>query len=463
MELINYLSEAEEYFNLGIRTLQKEDEIRIENYLAANLSKIDFRDGLSWRFREYNYNLAIAFLKKAIALKSDFVEARHQLANLLVACGKYEEALSHYIKVVEQPWFPESALLNLAVTYEKLGERTLSDSLYQQVITLGKFPVSLLAKVFKGNYQEFYELLSNFPKTLSIPKGNQNHINQHFRCNFCGDINFSLFKNNKLVKCNSCGLISVAHIPERTDLELKYNEQYFAPFIEKAEYLLNLWKTYLNREQRIMPTGKQFAIVFNWLASLGFEDYEHNLQLPKRSLDIGCATCGLLAEMIGRGWEAYGVEISHYATAFAKKMGFNVFCGTLEEARYPNEFFDFITITHTLEHLPNPNETLAEVYRITKPKGKLLIRTPNKDSLPVIIAGEEWFSDPDHLYFFGEQTLKKMLEKNGFRIVGEKKYVGIDIETYRNKWDELELNDLIRAKINDLELGDVILVYAEKQ
>ncbi|MDI6784541.1 MAG: class I SAM-dependent methyltransferase, partial [bacterium] len=196
---------------------------------------------------------------------------------------------------------------------------------------------------------------------------------------------------------------------------------------------------------------------------LGLKDYELELGAHRKMLDIGCATCGLMAEMVNRGWNTEGIELTPEIIEFDKKLGFEVVQGPVEQVKYPDAEFGLITITHVIEHLPNPKRTLQEVSRILTPQGKLLIRTPNCESIPQLIAGKEWFSDPDHLFFFGARTLKKILEDTGFRIIGMKNYVGIDMETYSEKWNTLGLNDIIRARFNHCNLGDVALVYAEKR
>ncbi len=169
-----------------------------------------------------------------------------------------------------------------------------------------------------------------------------------------------------------------------------------------------------------------------------------------------------MAEFINRDWAASGIELSPEIIAFDRNLGFEVVQGPVEQVQYPDSSLHLITMTHVIEHLLNPKQTLQEVYRILAPKGKLFIRTPNCESIPRLIAGKEWFSDPDHLSFFGTKTLQKILADTGFRIIGIKNYVGIDMETYSEVWNKLGFNDIIRARINQTNLGDVALVYAEK-
>ena len=56
----------------------------------------------------------------------------------------------------------------------------------------------------------------------------------------------------------------------------------------------------------------------------------------------------------------------------------------LEDAAVPYDsgFFDVVVFTEVLEHLfAPPSEVLAEIHRILKPDGKLIISVPNLASL----------------------------------------------------------------------------------
>src|SRR5208283_5040360 len=141
-------------------------------------------------------------------------------------------------------------------------------------------------------------------------------------------------------------------------------------------------------------------------------------------------------------------------------MGFDVIQGTVENGKFLNGYFDLVTMTHVIEHLPTPVATLKEISRILKPGGFLFIRTPNAESLPRLVTEKKWFEDHDHLFFFGNRSLNSLLNKCNFMELGVKCYVGIDIETYREVWDRYRLNELIRARINQADLGDVILLFA---
>jgi 2-polyprenyl-3-methyl-5-hydroxy-6-metoxy-1,4-benzoquinol methylase len=139
-----------------------------------------------------------------------------------------------------------------------------------------------------------------------------------------------------------------------------------------------------------------------------------------RLLDIGCATGNFLAAMQRYpGWEVYGVEISPFASAYARDvLGLNVHTGTLETAQLPVEDFDVITLWDVIEHMPDPLESLGRMYRLLKPGGMLIMRTPNLNSWDARLFGRYWigYELPRHLYVFSRATLGSMITMAGFMV-----------------------------------------------
>jgi len=116
------------------------------------------------------------------------------------------------------------------------------------------------------------------------------------------------------------------------------------------------------------------------------------------------------------GWEVYGVEVDERACAEAKKRGLDIFHGQLEEAGFPEDYFDLVRMNHILEHLPHPLRSLKEAKRVLREEGKLLIQVPNVESLSAHLFGERWYhlDLPRHLFHFSPHTLRSLLEKASF-------------------------------------------------
>ena len=125
-------------------------------------------------------------------------------------------------------------------------------------------------------------------------------------------------------------------------------------------------------------------------------------------------------------WNLFGVEVNEYAANLAREQGLDVRLGTLEQAHFPNDFFDVVTLWDVLEHLHDPAGCLQEIARILKPDGLLVIRVPNASGLAARMFGRYWagFDAPRHLYVFTPATLAKLLALNHFECVTQDTRLG---------------------------------------
>ena len=139
---------------------------------------------------------------------------------------------------------------------------------------------------------------------------------------------------------------------------------------------------------------------------------------PGKVLDVGCASGFFLEVADAAGWEAYGVELSSFAAELAKRrFGPRVHNGTLEQAGYPEAFFDAVTLFDLLEHVPDPKSFLGEVLRVLRPDGKLLLVMPNVASLSARIMGRHWSHyNAEHLHYFSPATIARLLSGCGFAV-----------------------------------------------
>jgi 2-polyprenyl-3-methyl-5-hydroxy-6-metoxy-1,4-benzoquinol methylase len=140
-----------------------------------------------------------------------------------------------------------------------------------------------------------------------------------------------------------------------------------------------------------------------------------------RLLDVGCSSGAFLASAAAEGLGAEGVEPSPEAAEGARRAGFKVFTGMLQEARFPEASFDALTLIEVLEHLREPLPLLAECRRILRPGGILLATTPNAASWTARAMGSRWevFSLSamgGHVSFFHPDSLKLLASRAGFEL-----------------------------------------------
>lgn len=139
---------------------------------------------------------------------------------------------------------------------------------------------------------------------------------------------------------------------------------------------------------------------------------------PGRLLDVGCAMGHFLGFAKSRGWDVEGVECSAYAARYAEeRLGVKVHpvCA-LKEANLPPDFFHACVLVEVIEHLPDPRETLTEVWRVLQPGGIVYITTPNFACYRSLLLREEWTTviPVGHLYYFDRASLGQLLSSIGF-------------------------------------------------
>jgi len=142
---------------------------------------------------------------------------------------------------------------------------------------------------------------------------------------------------------------------------------------------------------------------------------------PGRVLDVGCGRGFLLQEFRRRGWEVLGTEADNKAAAHAQQvLQLPVKVGALEALDLSAASFDAIVLWHVLEHLADPTTTLAEVHRLLRPGGIVLVGVPNFGSWEARLCRDKWFhlDVPRHLAHFTLASLENALQQAGLRLSG---------------------------------------------
>lgn len=140
-------------------------------------------------------------------------------------------------------------------------------------------------------------------------------------------------------------------------------------------------------------------------------------------LDVGCSFGGFLSVAREQGFDTHGVEVNPDTAAIAQEAGLCVRTGTLDQARFPDERFDVVHLGDVIEHVPAPEELLAEVRRVLRRDGLLVIATPNHAALfpraGLLLQralGVPWShaTPPHHLHQFSTRSLERLLQRVGF-------------------------------------------------
>jgi ubiquinone/menaquinone biosynthesis C-methylase UbiE len=225
---------------------------------------------------------------------------------------------------------------------------------------------------------------------------------EYIRCPLCdGDNTKVLFRRKDLthrvsgiefpvVRCTMCGMVYVNPRPTKEAIHSYYPTEFYE--IMNKETVL---------EQKRSQLEAKFELVKHIDAG--------------KLLDVGCNKGDFLYFMQGKGWFVKGVEFSSKPPNMFRQ---DIFYGELNEANYPDNSFDLVTIWAVLEHVYDPLRTLKEVNRVLLPGGTIVLLVTNFNSLPARFMRHD--DIPRHTTLFSKRTIAEMLMLAGFEV---RKYV----------------------------------------
>lgn len=148
-----------------------------------------------------------------------------------------------------------------------------------------------------------------------------------------------------------------------------------------------------------------------------------------QAIDLG-AGAGELATLLKSQIDK--ITCVDYAKGYVqalRKQGFTAVQADLNQPlQFPSHQFDLVTSLEVIEHLVNHELFLEEINRLLKPKGYLLISTPNIAwwgyRLEAFL-GRPPKKEGYHLRFFTYNTLTELLEQSGFKIINSASHTTI--------------------------------------
>ena len=140
-----------------------------------------------------------------------------------------------------------------------------------------------------------------------------------------------------------------------------------------------------------------------------------------RYLDIGCSDGFTLGVAKKYGLNSHGVEIAKKPGNIAKKNGFNVHIGPLESAQFKDNSFDVISLFEVIEHVPDPEAILKEIYRILNNNGVLIISTGNAQSISARVLKSNWdyydfYGHGGHINFYCKNSIELLCNNHNLKI-----------------------------------------------
>ncbi len=219
----------------------------------------------------------------------------------------------------------------------------------------------------------------------------------------------------RLVRCERCTLVFMSPRPNVARIGDYYPNDYiaFQPTQQtNRHFVMRFTQGFKGSILRLLSTPYRVRFGPEGPAELPFG--------RGRILDVGCGTGLLLQEFQKIGWEVYGVDPSESAARQARELlhSSNIYRGTLDDITFPRDFFEIVTMWHSLEHVHDPRRVLMTINQILTETGKLKIAVPNIESWEAKLLNKWWrgLEPPRHLYLFSPKTLTSLLESSGFQV-----------------------------------------------
>lgn len=203
-------------------------------------------------------------------------------------------------------------------------------------------------------------------------------------------------------QCVTCGLIYANPRAPHESILHRYNANYF-------------WHEYLPALGVVDGTFDLDTFDLRYAALLGMMATE--VRHGRRLLEVGCGAGFFLKAAERAGWTVEGIELSEEGSRFAiERLQIPIRREPAESSTIEPASFDVAAMFDVIEHLFDPRAVLSAIARALVPGGTFVVSTPNIDAASRYLLGVDWavLSPLEHVYYFSEDSLRRLLEATGF-------------------------------------------------
>ncbi len=254
--------------------------------------------------------------------------------------------------------------------------------------------------------------------------------------------------------CTSCGVAYLTPRPDRESIGEAYRH-YYTHSSEKDDLVHSCFRSirsFLAEKYYATASGSgsfsdravYLLIKLLFPLSLYFDAKSRHIfslnKRPGKLLDIGCGNGEFLKFADRYGWRVVGVDFDGEAVREARSCGLDARLGDIDVIDR-GERYDFISLSHVIEHVYDPVELLRSCYSLLNHGGVLWLETPNIESMGYAYYKSNWrgLEPPRHIMLFNIKSLNEVFLTAGFQMIEQKNhglsgiYMGLSSERILSK------------------------------
>ena len=227
-------------------------------------------------------------------------------------------------------------------------------------------------------------------------------------CPACGEVNDDVcFRKHDIeyIECKKCGMLYISPRPTVEILDEYYsnspNYKFFNDYIFPASKEVRREKIFIPRVKKIL-------------------DYCNKYKVKKDKLiEIGAGFGIFCEEMIKTGEfnEISGIEATEDLAQTCRNNGIKIYEGLIENIDI-KEKFNVAVAFEVIEHIFSPKNFIKKIVGLLEENGLLMLNFPNWEGFDISLLREYSSSvDPEHLNYFTKNSIKILLEENGFEVL----------------------------------------------
>lgn len=236
--------------------------------------------------------------------------------------------------------------------------------------------------------------------------------------------------NYNVTKCSSCGLVFSFPLPTEHELKMFYQGFVFEKPSDK------------NLETDVLKAKFELQRLFKFK-----DDFEKKL-----FLDYGGGTGVTWKAAKDIGFDSYYFDIDNEAENFVK----NAYGLTEENIFYfekkSNLKFDYILCDNVIEHVPNPDDLILQLYNLLNKGGKLILKTPRA-------SNSETLFTPTVIYMYFKKALRQNSLFKSLRFLFSKRFYHCEPPRHIYSFTDKSIKILIENTLNYEKFNFLIESY----